>query len=118
MLTISYIANLLVLVPLLYAFAINAPAIGSVFGVETDARRILVCIYAAIAAASALGLCLLGLGKPDLALQMGVTLFALQILCKALTVVIVGPSSPVVQTNLVIAALHVATLTSLWMARA
>ena len=50
MLVLSYAVNLIVLLPLLAAFARQPAAMDAVFGPATDARRILVCLYATIAA--------------------------------------------------------------------
>ena len=114
MITLSYVVNLLVLIPLLSAFALQPANMDTVFGPVTDARRILVCLYATIAIASIAGLLLLGMGETALATQIGLTLFALQITYKLLTVPLVGLSSPVVFTNLVVVAIHGATLITVW----
>ncbi len=118
MLIVSYSVNLLVLIPLLSAFALNPAHIDPVFGGDTDARRILVCLYATIALVSAVGLGLALSGQTVLATQLGMTLFAMQIAYKLMTVPMVGLASPVVITNLVVVAVHTATLLSLWRGRA
>lgn len=114
MITLSYVVNLLVLVPLLSAFALQPANMDSVFGPITDARRILVCLYATIAVASIAGLALMTIGETALATQIGLTLFALQIIYKLMTVPMVGLSSPVVLTNLAVVAIHSATLITVW----
>jgi hypothetical protein len=80
-----------------------------VFGPDTPSRRILACLYLAIAAVSAVALLVVPL-------RMGivVVLFPLQILYKTLTVFFVADlKNPVPWWNLVISALHAA---SLWIA--
>ncbi|MEM6310994.1 MAG: hypothetical protein AAF754_13200 [Pseudomonadota bacterium] len=106
--------NLVVLIPLLSAFALQPANMDPVFGPATDARRILVCLYASIALASVAGLTLIAIGEPDLARQIGFTLFSLQIIYKLMTVPMVGLSSPVVITNVTVAAIHTATLITAW----
>ena len=112
--TLSYIVNLVVLIPLLSAFALQPANMDPVFGPATDARRILVCLYASIALASVAGLTLIAIGEPDLARQIGFTLFSLQIIYKLMTVPMVGLSSPIVITNVTVAAIHMATLITAW----
>jgi hypothetical protein len=85
------------------------PKLDVVFGPDTPSRRILSCLYLAIAAASAVAL----LVAP---LRMGIVavLLPLQILYKTLTVFFVADwRNPVPWWNLVISALHAA---SLWIA--
>lgn len=113
MLTISYVANLAVLLPLLAAFYLAPARMELVFGPATDARSILVCLYATIASASVLGLGLIASGRWDTAVSLAIPLFGLQIVYKLMTVPMVGLTSPVVVTNLVVVAIHSATLLSL-----
>ena len=92
-------------------FSLNSilPKLDVVFGPDTPSRRILACLYLAIAAVSAVAL----LAAP---LRMGivVVLLPLQILYKMLTVLLVADwTNPVPWWNLVICALHAA---SLWIA--
>jgi len=85
------------------------PKLDVVFGPDTPSRRILACLYLAIAAVSAVALLVVPL-------RMGivVVLFPLQILYKTLTVFFVADlKNPVPWWNLVISALHAA---SLWIA--
>ena len=85
------------------------PKLDVVFGPDTPSRRILACLYLAIAAVSAVAL----LVAP---LRMGivVVLLPLQILYKMLTVFFVADwKNPVPWWNLVICAIHAA---SLWIA--
>lgn len=112
MITLSYCVNLLVLVPLLAAFARGFDGMAPVFGSDTPALRILVCIYAAIAICSAAGLALQAMGRADQAMALGISLFAVQIIYKLLTAWLVGFGSPVVMTNLAVVAVHALTLVS------
>ncbi len=114
MITLSYLVNLAVLLPLLLAFTVAAGRMDAVFGPATDARAILVCIYFAIAVVSAAGLGLIVTGRRDLAVQIAVSLFIVQIIYKLATVYAVGLASPVVVTNLVVVVIHTATLATLW----
>jgi len=92
-------------------FSLNSilPRLDVVFGPDTPSRRILACLYLAIAAGSAVALLVVPL-------RMGivVVLLPLQILYKTLTVFFVADwKNPVPWWNLVISALHGA---SLWIA--
>ncbi len=113
MLILSFAVNLLVLVPLLSAFAANPAGLDPVFGPDTDARRILVCLYATLALASVTGLVLWGLGAQDAARTLGLVLFSVQIAYKLMTVPAVGLASPVVLTNLAVVGVHAVTLYTL-----
>ena len=92
-------------------FSLNSilPKLDVVFGPDTPSRRILACLYLAIAAVSAVALLIVPL-------RMGivVVLFPLQILYKTLTLFFVADwKNPVPWWNLVISALHAV---SLWIA--
>jgi len=113
MLIVSFAVNLLVLIPLLSAFAFNPTSMDPVFGADTDARRILVCLYATIALATVVGVGLLALGAPNEARTLGVILFSMQIAYKLMTVPAVGLGSPVVLTNLAVVGVHAVTLFTL-----
>jgi len=85
------------------------PKLDVVFGPDTPSRRILACLYLAIAAVSAVALLVVPL-------RMGIVavLLPLQILYKTLTVFFVADwKNPVPWWNLVICMLHAA---SLWVA--
>ena len=89
-------------------FSLNSilPNLDVVFGPDTPSRRILACLYLAIAAGSAVALLVVPL-------RMGivVVLLPLQILYKMLTVFFVADwKNPVPWWNLVICALHAASL--------
>jgi len=85
------------------------PKLDAVFGPDTPARRILACLYLAIAAVSAVALAVV-----PLRMSIVVVLLPLQILYKMLTLFFVADRrNPVPWWNLVISALHAA---SLWIA--
>jgi hypothetical protein len=104
MLTISLALNLIVLAPVCTGLLMRGPRMTSVFGEWTPARGILLSVYLAIAVASA-GL----LVRPDL--RMAGVLLGLQVIYKVTTPFTVGTvRNRVVVSNLIIAALHAATL--------
>ena len=85
------------------------PKLDVVFGPDTPSRRILSCLYLAIAAISAVAWVVAPLRMTSV-----VVLLPLQILYKLLTLFFVADSSnPVPWWNLVVSALHAA---SLWVA--
>ena len=109
----SLLVNLLVagFFGLVIGFSLRSmlPKLDVVFGPDTPSRRILACLYLAIAAVSAVALLVVPL-------RMGivVVLLPLQILYKTLTVFFVGDwKNPVPWWNLAICAIHAA---SLWIA--
>lgn len=88
-------------------FSLNSilPKLDVVFGPDTPSRRILACLYLAIAAVIAVALLVVPL-------RMGIVavLLPLQILYKTLTVFFVADwKNPVLWWNLVICALHAAS---------
>jgi hypothetical protein len=113
MIVASLVVNVLVAgcVGLATGFNLNSilPKLDVVFGPDTPARRILSCLYLAIAAISAVALVVAPLRMPIV-----VVLLPLQILYKLLTLFFVADSrNPVPWWNLAISALHAA---SLWVA--
>ena len=93
---------------LVTGFNINSilPRLDVVFGPDTPSRRILSCLYLAIAAISAVALVV-----APLRINIVVVLLPLQILYKLLTPFFVAdPKNPVPWWNLVISALHAASL--------
>ena len=104
--------NLVILVPLVAAMLAGTSAMEATFGPVTDARRILTCIYAAIAVVSA-GLIWIHTTGRSWAVPMTVALFAVQITYKLATAPIVGLNSPVVITNLIVVAVQIAALAML-----
>lgn len=76
------------------------------FGPDSPARRILACVSFAILLISAYALIRAGLGAPEMAVQIALVLFPLQIVYKLTTAFAVGLDNPVVLTNLCVAALR------------
>ncbi|WP_299551865.1 hypothetical protein [uncultured Tateyamaria sp.] len=99
--------NLIILVPVISGLMNGT--MNEAFGPDTDARRILACVYAAIALASA-ALITLHIGNHSWAVPMSFALFGVQITYKLATVVVVGLGSPVVLTNLVVVAVQVTAI--------
>ncbi|MEL6885885.1 MAG: hypothetical protein AAFP87_15340 [Pseudomonadota bacterium] len=112
MLIAALMLNLLILVPLVVSLVGQSTGMEAAFGQTTDARRILTCVYGAIAALSA-ALIWLHLASHSWAVPMTVTLFAVQITYKLATVPMVGLGSPVVMTNLLVVAVQVVVLVAL-----
>ncbi|MEL6640331.1 MAG: hypothetical protein AAFP98_03290 [Pseudomonadota bacterium] len=108
--TISFFVNLVVLGLVVPAIMVGSTRMTAAFGPDTDARKILICIYSAIWLTSLLGLGLVALNRLEDAVVLAVGLLSLQIIYKVLTGAVVGLGNPVVMTNLPIAALHSATL--------
>lgn len=109
MLFLSFAVNLIVLAPVVVALWRGGPRVDAAFGPDGPARRILACVYAVIAVASATAL-----GWPDKAVDVAHTLLPLQIGYKVLTWPAVGSGNPVVRVNLAVAALHTATMVALY----
>ncbi|WP_299048477.1 hypothetical protein [uncultured Tateyamaria sp.] len=97
MLIAALVVNLVILVPVIAGLVRGRMDLA--FGPDTDARRILLCLYCSIAVASAVLILLHVLGAAW-AVPMTFALFAVQIMYKLATVVMVGLHSPVVATNL------------------
>ena len=109
MLVIALAVNLMVLVPVVTG--IRNGSMDAAFGMDTDARRFLTCVYLAIAGVSA-GLIALHVAHHPWAVPMTFALFAVQITYKMATVVVVGPGSPVVMTNVAVVLLQVGAIAS------
>ncbi|MEL6451715.1 MAG: hypothetical protein AAFQ19_10680 [Pseudomonadota bacterium] len=106
--------NLLILGPVIAGLLSGGAGMAVIFGPDTPARMILLCVYAAIALVSAalIGLHAVGHGW---AVPMTFALFAVQITYKLATVVAVGVGNPVVVTNLVVVAVQVIAIAAyLW----
>lgn len=114
MLIAALALNILILVPVLVSLVASGPGVDMAFGPDTAARRILACLYGAIALVSA-GLIALHLMDHHAAVAMTVALFAVQMTYKLGTVVAVGLVSPVVLTNLLVVAVQIAVLAALWL---
>jgi hypothetical protein len=82
------------------------PKLARPFGADTEARRILACLYIAIAVAS-----IVAVVNESWLVQIVTVLFPLQILYKVLTIFAVQDiRNPIVISNVVIAVLHVISL--------
>ncbi|MCF6444313.1 hypothetical protein [Nereida sp. MMG025] len=107
MIAAALILNLVILLPVITSFFTgNADA---AFGPDTDARRILVSIYIAIAACSA-GLLVALFQGASWIIPAALSLFAVQITYKVLTIGLVGLASPVVMTNLIVVVVQLAVI--------
>lgn len=106
MLVAALILNIAILAPLVWALSAGSAGMDAPFGPDTDARRILTCIYGAIGVISAALLALHSFGHAW-AVPMTLALFAVQITYKLATVMAVGMASPVVVTNLIVVAVQV-----------
>lgn len=106
---ISLAVNIVVLIPILVLMSIRARLVDKAWGPFTEARGILLSIYFAILVASVV---LLFMPAPAFV----AALLAVQVIYKVTTPITVGRiSNPVVISNLLIAALHVVTLVSIFM---
>ncbi len=110
---VSHVVNVLVAGVMGTLLAARSPLLDPVYGADSPARRILACLYLAIALASAFALVFRGPNDERL-VAIALVLFPLQILYKTLTPFVVGSlTNPVVLWNLGISALHAASLWSL-----
>ena len=109
MLTISLLLNIVVLIPVCIGIVSNAAWVQSAYGQRSPARDILLSIYIAVALISAALLYFQNV-------LMASSLLAVQIIYKVGTPWTVGNlRNPVVISNLVIAAVHTATLGVIWL---
>ena len=109
MLIAALILNIAILAPVIWALSTGSPGMDAAFGPETDARRILTCVYGGIALASAALIALHSAGHPW-AIPMTLALFGVQISYKLATVWVVGVSNPVVMTNILVILVQIAAL--------
>ncbi len=100
---VSPIVNVAVLVPVIWGLAVGTQ--DAAFGTDTPARRILICVYAAILLVSAI---LLAWPHGCAALLPG--LLAVQVAYEPMTPFLLGAGHPVAVANLGIAAIHAVTL--------
>ena len=108
MIYISLALNILVLIPIVILMSIKSPIVDQTWGPFTAARGILMSIYLSILVVS-----LLLLIKPAPAFVAALLL--VQVVYKITTPFTVGKfSHPVVISNLVISAMHIATLASIY----
>lgn len=109
MFTALLVLNIVILVPVMTGLLRDSDRMASAYGADTEARRILICIYAAITVTSAGVLILTFIGHPW-AEPMTVSIFTLQIVYKLLSVWLVGLSNPVVRANLFVAVVQILAL--------
>jgi len=104
MIYVSLITNIVVLIPIVLLMGIKSPLVDTAWGPFTEARGVLWSIYLAILAAS-LTLVFLPV------VSFVVALLTIQIVYKVITPFTVGNvKNPVVISNLLIAAVHLATV--------
>ena len=105
---VSLVLNICVLIPIVILMAIKSPIVDQTWGGFTAARGILMSIYLSILVVSAVLLF-----KPAPAFVAALLL--VQVVYKITTPFTVGKfSHPVVISNLVISAMHIATLASIY----
>ena len=105
---VSLLLNICVLIPIVILMAIKSPIVDQTWGGFTAARGILMSIYLAILVVS-----VLLLFKPAPAFVAALLL--VQVVYKIMTPFTVGKlSHPVVISNLVISAVHIATLANIY----
>ena len=109
MIWVSFAVNILLLLPVLVGLLRGSAVAGRAFGPDTAARRLLAAVFATILCAS-----LAALAFPDKAAEIAHTLFPLQILYKAMTLPLLGLTHPVARVNAAVAALHTATMVTLY----
>ena len=109
----SLLLNIAVLIPVCWGIWTAADWAEAAYGPASDARGILLAVYLAILALSALLLVVfLVVGDPRLV----AALLMVQVLYKLLTPVTVGHwGHPVVSANLAIAGVHMVTLVTIWL---
>ncbi|MBY5934645.1 hypothetical protein KUV51_16680 [Tateyamaria omphalii] len=107
MLIAALCLNIAILLPVIFGLATGGMDVA--FGPDTDARRILTCVYFGIATLSVV---LIGLhvGGHDWAVPMTFALFGVQIIYKLATVATVGLASPVVLTNVLVVGVQIAAI--------
>ena len=110
---LGHLVNVCVAGLLPVLIAKGRPAMAAVYGPDSQARRILACLYAGIAATSLVALMALVAGEASLFRTITVVLFPMQIAYKLATWPAVGLQSPVVRSNLAISAVLAAGLVAL-----
>lgn len=111
MIVASLAVNVLVLIPVGGSLLADTAWVTDAYGPHTQARGILISIYAAILFAS---VALLFIRDT----RMVASLLAVQVIYKVTTPLTVGTlANPVIISNLVIAGLHLVTLSFIWARR-
>ncbi len=111
MLVAALILNVGILLPVLWSIHTNSAGIKVALGPDTQARRILACVYCAIALTS-VGLIALHAAEHVWALPMTLALFAVQASYKLGTLWAVGLGNPVTKTNLLVVLVQVIAVVS------
>lgn len=115
MIWISLAINILVLVPVCAGLLGNMSWTQSAYGAPSAARGILLSIYLAILVVSILLALLLAISPSSQWTDMAIALFAVQVAYKVTTPFTVGTlRNPVVISNVLIAAVHAATISVTW----
>ena len=110
LITISLAVNIIVLIPIVILMIVKSPLVDHAWGTFTAARGILLSMYGTILVLSC---ALIVMPVPAFV----VALLLMQVIYKLTTPVTVGSiTSPIVISNLVVAALHVGTLVALFSA--
>jgi hypothetical protein len=108
LITVSHLANVLILLPVVGGLLRGVPQMEWVFGPDTTSRQILMCLYSTILIGS---LGALWFGNQSWTVPFAWGLFGAQIVYKVLTLVAIKDRRvPVYWFNLGVAALHVVTL--------
>ena len=110
MLYLSLGANVAINGPLAWMILRDSPAVCAVLGPDSESRRIVACLYAAIALLSLLGLYAWPTGHDETAMAVLLGLLPLQVVYNVLTALALPWRNPVVLANLGIGALHGLTL--------
>ncbi len=110
MVYVSHAANVLILIAVCSALWRGDAGLDASLGPDTPARRILACVYLAILLASLYALLRAGFGAQQVAVQIALVLFPLQIVYKVATAFAAGLENVVVQANLAVVALHCVTM--------
>lgn len=110
MLALSFLVNCLIVFPVAGSMLRNTPQMTRSFGVDSVARRLLASVYLGIGTTSMVALALMALGRTEMVSSIALGLLPLQIVYKAMTVITVGVTSPVVRVNLAVIGLHSITL--------
>ena len=107
MIFLSYVLNIIVLIPVCAGLLISHPRMDPVFGARSTAREILTCMYLTILFVSSI--CLI---RGDMSVSTAQSLFGFQIMYKLLTLIVIrNKKAPVYWFNGAIALFHGVTLT-------
>ncbi|MEO0379974.1 MAG: hypothetical protein AAF252_06855 [Pseudomonadota bacterium] len=106
MLVAALVFNLVILVPVIWGLSTGFAGMDAAFGPDGAARRVLTCVYGAIALASVALIALHSVAHPW-AVPMTLALFGVQISYKLGTVWAVGFGNPVVITNVIVVVVQI-----------